>query len=296
MSSIDLATRSAAWVTRTFQGLPGRWRLVRWLEEHAETLAKLPPTTVRFGGTHQMRVNPVDENGRRVLVNGFEPAERLTRWFVRLLKTGDCVLDVGANVGYYTLVAAKMVGPTGTVHAFEASPDVFPWLETNAALNPAANIRIHACAVTDQCGETRFHTARSDKTGFSSIRDLGAEGASVATVPTVALDSMLDDLPAVRLVKIDVEGAELLVLRGMTNLIDRDQPFLISEIDDKFLQEMGFSATEMCAFLTERGYGLFRIVERGEIVPIADPPADRCNLLACPFTAEGLAAARVAHV
>jgi FkbM family methyltransferase len=291
--SLAVAARSVAWVTRTFHGLPGRWRLVRWLDQHADTLASLPPATVRFAGRYRMRVNPVDENGRRVYVNGFEPDERLTRHFIRLVRPGDCVIDVGANVGYYTMVSATLAGPQGSVHAFEASPHTLPWLKTNAALNPVMNIEVHGEAVTDACGRTQFFTATEDKTGYSSIRDLGQEAASVAEVETVSLDSMLDRLPPVRLVKIDVEGAEMLVLKGMRGLIERDHPFFITEIDDCFLRELGHSAAEQCSFLTERGYALFRIVERGDLVPLGEPPVDRCNLLACPNTPEGLAAARV---
>ena len=290
---MSLAVQGLAWVTRSFQELPGRWRLVRWLDRHTDAVAALPPQTVRFGRDHRMRVNPVDENGRHVYVNGFEPRERLTRHFVRLVRPGDCIIDIGANVGYYTMVAAKLVGPKGCVHAFEASPHNFPWLQTNAALNPVAKIHVHAQAVTDRDGEIEFYTASADRTGYSSIRNLGDQTGSVAKVPTIALDSMLDDLPATRLVKIDVEGAELLVFKGMQRLIERDKPFFIFEIDDSFLRELGATADEQCCFLTELGYGLHRIVERGELEPISTPPTDRCNILACPPGPEGLAASRL---
>lgn len=289
---MSLTVQGLAWMTRSFHNLPGRWRLVRWLDHHADTLAKLPPQTVHFADGLRMRVNPLDENGRRVYVNGFEPTERLTRHFIRLLRTGDCVIDVGANVGYYTMVAAKLVGPTGEVHAFEASPHNFPWLQTNAALNPIANIHIHREAVTDHCGEIQFYTANAECTGYSSIRNLGDQAADVTTVPTINLDLMLDELPATRLIKLDIEGAELLALRGMQGLLDRDQPFLIFELDDAFLRELGCSAREQCDFMQQRDYTLHRIVQRGDLVPVVEPPTDRCNILACPPTPEGLAAAR----
>lgn len=291
-----MAVRGMAWVTRNFHGLPGRWRLVRWLDDHEADVAGLPPQTVRFGGDYRMRVHPVDENGRRVFVHGFEARERLTRHFVRLLHPGDCVLDIGANVGYYTMVAAKLVGPGGCVHAFEASPQTFCWLKANARLNPAADIHVHDKAVSDECGEVTFHTAKEACTGYSSIRDLGAETGSVARVPSVSIDSILNDLPPVRLVKIDVEGAEMLVLRGMSGLIERDQPFVIFEVDDGFLRELGFSAQDLCDFMTQRGYHLHRIVARGDLEPLDGAPGERSNVLACPRTAEGLAAGRAGDV
>jgi FkbM family methyltransferase len=280
--AMPLAVQSLSWVTRNFHSLPGRWRIVRWLDQHEETFASLPPKTVRFVDRFRMRVNPIDENGRRIYVNGFQARERLTRHFIELLRAGDGVIDVGANVGYYTMVAAKLVGSTGCVHAFEASPRIFPWLRANAELNPTANIQVHSQAVTDRCGEVEFYTARAEKTGFSSIRNLGERADHVTVVPTVSLDSILDELPQIRLVKIDVEGAELLVLRGMQQLILRDRPHIIFEIDDCFLRELGADARQQCEFLIRLGYDLFRIVERGDLKPLIDAPADRCNILASP--------------
>lgn len=280
--ALPLAVKGLSWVTRSFPGLPGRWRIVRWLDQNERSFATLPPRTVRFAGNFRMRVSPVDENGRRVYVNGYQPRERLTRHFVRILRPGDCVIDVGANVGYYTIVAAKLVGPAGCVHAFEAAPRTCAALATNATLNPAANIHAHGQAVTDRCGATRLFAATPDRTGYSSIRNLGEQTEDVVTVPTISIDSMLAELPTTRLVKIDVEGAELLVLRGMRGLIERDRPYLIFEIDDGFLRELGASAPEVCEFLVDRDYQLHRIVARGELLPVTEPPTERCNILADP--------------
>jgi FkbM family methyltransferase len=280
--TLPLVVRGLSWVTRSFPNLPGRWRVLRWLNRHEQVFAALSPQTVRFARGFRMRVDPLDENGRRIYLNGYQPRERLTRHFVRLLRPGDCVVDIGANVGYYTMVAAKLVGPAGCVHAFEACPQTAEWLEANAALNSHANIHVHTQAVIDRCGETEFFTAAPERTGYSSIRDLGEQTAAVGTVPTITLDSMLDELPPTRLVKIDVEGAELLAFEGMRGLIDRDRPYLIFEIDDSFLRELGASARELCDFLTDCGYDLHRIVARGALVPVAERPTERCNLLASP--------------
>lgn len=280
---MSLAVRGLSWVTRNISNLPGRWRIVHWLDRHEASFAALPPKTVRFAGEFRMRINPIDENGRWIYVNGYQALERLTRHFVRLLRPGDCVIDIGANVGYYTMVAAKLVGATGCVHAFEASPQVFSWLRTNAELNPHASIRLHNQAVTDRCGEVTFYSASADRTGYSSIRDLGDVTHSSATVAAVTIDSILEEIPTTRLVKIDVEGAELLVLSGMRGLIDRDRPYFILEIDDTFLRELGADADQQCDFLRDAGYELFRIAERGELQPVTAAPTDRCNILARPI-------------
>lgn len=277
-----LPVRIACWATRNFHGLPGRWRLVRWVHDQRDALATMPAMTVRLADTYRMQVRPEDENGRYVYVNGFDPTERIARQFVRVLQPGDHAIDVGANIGYFALLAARVVGDTGTVHAFEASPHVLPTLRTNAELNPEARLFVHGKAVTDGPGEIEFHTAPADRRGYSSIRDLGDATAHTTRVPTTALDSMLDRFQPIRLVKIDVEGAELLVLRGMSELIARDQPVIVFELDDGFLRQLGASAQQVCDFLSERGYALRRIVAAGDLEPFTEPPTQRCNIFAAP--------------
>lgn len=287
-----IAIRSVAWLTRTFPKLPGWWRLVRWLEQQSNALGHLPPQTVRFGGGLRIRVRPEDENGRRVFIRAFEPTERLTRHFIRIVRPGDAVLDIGANMGYYTFVAALLVGPRGVVHAFEAAPTTLRLLQSNIALNPRIPARVHGQAVTDHCGEIEFYSAPPGCTGYSSIRDLGEQSAGVTRVPCITIDSILAELPPVRLVKLDIEGAELLALRGMTAMIERDEPFIISEVDDQFLRQLGQTADELHGFLTKRGYLLYRIGAGGALRPLPTAPRDRCNILACPPGTESLALAQ----
>ncbi len=277
-----VALRGLAWVTRHLRRMPGRWRLVRWLDRHAARLASAGPLTFTFAPGLRMHVDPLDENGRRALIEGFEPRDRIASNFIRILRPGDTVLDVGANAGYYTMIAALLVGHEGAVHAFEPSPAALPWLRASVAQSPSAPIHLHPVAVTDRCGHATFHVARPECTGYSSLRDLGADATRQVTVPTIPLDALLERLTPVRLVKIDVEGAELLVLRGMAGLIERDRPYIIVEVDDNFLRAQGGSAADVCSLLEHAGYTLLRIVERGDLEPLDAPPIVRCNLLAQP--------------
>lgn len=280
-----LPVQMACWTTRNFRKLPGRWRLVRWVQQRPEAFAGLAPRTVRFAGDLRLCVDPRDENGRFVYLHGFDPQERISRQFVRILRPGDHVVDVGANVGYFTFAAAHLVSPTGRVTAFEASPHLLPALRANAARNAGAPVEIHGVAVSDARGEVQFHAASPSHTGLSSMRPL-ADAAGTYRVPAVALDDLLDTLPPVRLVKMDVEGAEVRVLRGMQGLLRRDRPYIVTEINDAFLRELGSSAAELCAGLEAAGYALRRIGPRGTHIPFAAPPVESCNLLALPRGAE----------
>ncbi len=275
-----MAVSGTAWLTRHCHALPGRWRLLRWLERQRQAFTRPAVKTVSIGAGLRMCVDTGDENGRWVYMHGLERRERITRQFVRLLRPGDHAIDVGANVGYFTLLAAHLVGPDGSVRAFEPSPTVFPRLQANLRLNPRLNVRALPVAVADRRGRATFYSAPPDRSGYSSLRHLGPDTAGAVTVETVALDDLLTELPPTQLVKIDVAGAEWLVLQGMRRLLERDRPYLICEIDDGFLRELGADADRVCRFLRNSDYRLYRIVERGELVPVAAAPLDRCNLLA----------------
>lgn len=282
MTPPPILLHAASWLTRNARGYPGHWRLVRWLDQQKSALAKLPPTTVTLVDRVRMRPPLADENGRFVFINGYWPGERITRQFIDCIRPGDTVLDIGANIGYFTLVAAHLAGPSGHVHAFEASPVVLPILRENIRLNPHLNITLHPAAVSDHAGEIEFHTAAAGQLGYSSIRSSLAATQSVDRVPAITVDSLCDELPRVSFIKVDVEGAEQLVLTGARRLIQRDRPIIVSELDDAFLRELGSSAANLCATLRDHGYTLEEIITAGRRAPLTTPPVERCNLIATP--------------
>lgn len=255
------------WATRTFDRFPGRWRLMHWLSGRAGRLSGCRPRVVRTRGGFLAHVDPADVVQRHIFLQG--QFDEITRRLMHAVcRRGDCVLDVGANVGYFTMVAARAVGPVGAVHAFEASPVIAPLLRRNLRLNRMRQVTVHELAVSDRHGRLTFHTSTPDQRGRSSIRDLGDASAHTAEVPTLPLDAMLDDLPPVRLVKMDIEGAEPLALAGMRNLLRRDTPYLLLEMTDDWFRQMGSSAERICAELRAQGYRLFRTEYEG-VAPLA---------------------------
>jgi FkbM family methyltransferase len=161
-----------------------------------------------------------------LLANGeFDPG------FVRLLRhqlaRGDVVVDVGANIGLFTIEMARQVGKTGLVHAFESNPEVHELLQDNVYLNRVAGhlageVRCRAVAVGSTSGSAIVR-ARTTHRGVGSLTtpDGGPApgGADEIEVPVVSLDAELAGLVEIKLVKIDVEGSELAVLLGMDRLL-----------------------------------------------------------------------------
>jgi FkbM family methyltransferase len=154
------------------------------------------------------------------------------RFLRSLLRPGDNIIEVGANIGVHTVGLAKGVGPQGSVNAIEAQPAIFRVLCGNLALNRLANVAVHACG----CGNSRkvliapaadYSEAEPHNSGGIS---LVADGPGLP-VPIVPLDDLVRDIPTVRLIKVDVEGMELEVLEGAKTTITKHRPMLYVEND-----------------------------------------------------------------
>lgn len=171
-------------------------------------------------------------------------------------------------------------GRKGQVFAFEASPSTYERLQTLVKSNAFNNIKTFEVAVSDQAGELQFHCGPPDHTGTASLRDLADRTSAITRVKAVALDDLLDTLPAIRLIKIDVEGAETLVAQGMSKLIERDQPYILTEVTDNFLQSMGSSKASLIDFYLARGYSPYRV--QRNIAPYREEDESQCDVLMVP--------------
>lgn len=175
----------------------------------------------------------------------------------QIIRPGSLVLDIGANVGYHTLAFSKAVGPTGRVVSFEPQPGIFQLLATNIAINDLSNVT----ALNMALGEARgivdmppFNYEGSQNYGALDIRKMLKDERSVAQYTPVPLQK-LDEIAYARnasLIKADVEGMELAVLRGGMELIRRRQPalFLENNAPDE-------SSEQLLTFLSEIKYDCY---------------------------------------
>jgi FkbM family methyltransferase len=144
-----------------------------------------------------------------------------------LLGPGDWALDIGANIGHYTMRMAELVGPSGRVIALEPVPDTFSLLAANTRLFAHTNVSLLNVAASDRVAIAGMQIPRfaSGLSNYYQAR-LSAGSGNVAVL-TLPIDEL--SLPSVRLVKIDVEGHELPALKGMRGLLGHDHPVLIVE-------------------------------------------------------------------
>ena len=185
----------------------------------------------------------------------YEPAK--ARALQTLLPAGGVFLDVGGNKGDFSLQAARRLGPAGTVHVFEPEPSNGRWIQRSIDINRFDNVRLHQLALSDAAGTARLHIGT--KSGWHTLVAGQADREEdVVVVRTAALDTLLDEMQftkTVDVMKIDVEGAEMQVLRGARQTLERSRdvallldlhPQLGVSVDEVFslLAELGFT---MCA-------------------------------------------------
>ncbi|MBD3244266.1 MAG: FkbM family methyltransferase [Chitinivibrionales bacterium] len=153
----------------------------------------------------------------------------------RAVVPGAVVYDIGANVGFFTVLFARLVGSTGRVLAFEPVPANASLVRANAGRNGFAQVAVHEWAVSDSCGEAELWVAAF--AGGSALVEAAKppDAVSKIRVRTVSVDSMVfgRKMPVPDFVKIDVEGAEENVLRGMQKTLSKHRPTLVYEIDAK---------------------------------------------------------------
>ena len=217
------------------------------------------------GGERRLVVNGlpmwVDTRDRVIathLVGGgvWEPSE--TAVFLAQLREGMCIFDVGANIGYYTLLAARAVGPSGCVYAFEPEPGNFGLLTRNVVENGFASVRLVHAAVSNREGTVRLHLDEANFGAHSleagSVRT--SAGRSVE-VETVRLDRFVEEARSFEagvLVKVDVQGAEALVVEGGLRLLGLPKVTLLLEIWPEALGRAKADAEDLLASLEGLGF------------------------------------------
>ena len=233
--------------------------------------------------------NVVEVQGSKMYVDVFDPdpsmrrtfrayalsrvhEESTTNLFRNIVKEGDVVVDLGANVGYFTLLAAKLVGSKGKVYSFEPEPRNYGYLLKNIQLNGYDHVIASQKAVADRPGTVKLFFCRYD-TGHHTIQKYDGIQAyrpdfvdvmkEFVEVEQVSLDDYFKGIMTpVNVIKMDVEGAEMLALAGMEQLIKRNKNLvMLIEFFPLLIREMGQPPEEFARRLLEDFHFTVSVVE-----------------------------------
>ena len=239
--------RGAAAVLRRTTDFPGRWRVCqRALKEVRAVGGGMRPTTIRTKHGFLMECDPGDWVGQHIFVTGTWE-DTTTRIVQACVTPGATVVDVGANIGFYTLLMSRLVGERGRVIAFEPMPLGIERLRRNLRLNDASNVDVIEQAASAQPGSASFFLGPREHTSISSLRPI--EGAATVAVTCTTLDTVLAEHPRIDFLKMDVEGAEPDVLAGAGRTLRNGIPYVVAEVSSpdwpQTLLDLGFEMFEI---------------------------------------------------
>ncbi|WP_406343274.1 FkbM family methyltransferase [Streptomyces sp. NBC_00648] len=214
----------------------------------------------RFGAS--FAVDTTDLIQRYLYMYGiWEP--HMTRWLQRRLRPGDTFIDVGSNIGYYGVLASRLVGETGRVVTVEASPTFHRRVLRHAKLNRCDNIRAVNSAVSDRSQMLKFILASSRNMGATSSVPYEGPAESTFEVEAHPLPEILapTEIANARVIKIDVEGAEGAVVRGLAPMLGKLRPDaeITVEVTPQRMQQLGDDVAELLATMQEHGFHTYRL-------------------------------------
>ncbi|MBV8225160.1 MAG: FkbM family methyltransferase [Verrucomicrobia bacterium] len=191
------------------------------------------------------------------------------RMYLSLIRRGDVVMDIGANVGYFTELFSDLVGPSGQVHAFEPLPSTFEQLSRNLAGFPRyENVFLNCVALGDANNRVTLFIPNGDHAQAALVRHRTGSWASnrmrEVKVDMIPLDRYSTRIERIDFVKCDAEGSELLVLRGGESTFRRCRPKLFLEVEEFWTSSFGWTPQNVVNFLRELGYqSFYRLGPRG---------------------------------
>jgi FkbM family methyltransferase len=257
-----------------------------WLKIYAvrsRIFSWLPPLPVRLPwGDWWLAYG--DAMGMHILLHdNFEQGEQ--GFLQQFIRPGMAILDIGAHHGLYSLLASKKVSPGGHVIAFEPSPRELRRLRRHLSLNRRRNVQVEPLALGNTEETRELYVVLGQETGCNSLRQPAiSDPVKKVRVPVTTIDRYIQrtGIQRVDFVKLDVEGAELEVLKGGSRLLSDFKPAILCELADVRTGPWGYRSMEIYEFLAALGYRWFSITPEGRLLSCPKKEYFHENLLAVP--------------
>lgn len=236
-------------------------------------LAKSKVVVTNFDGNLQMHLSLSDHMQRRIFWMGYYSRE-IVALLKKCIKPGMTVLDVGANIGEISLVAANLVGNDGKVIAYEPVTSIADKLQTHVSLNDLTQIQVQRVGLSSKnqtnvpiygsCGQD----VKDDHNGLASLFGQNKDEAIVEYINITTIDDSVASLGLsnIDLIKIDIEGGEYECLLGAEKILKKYRPMLVVEVQEFSAQQAGWKPEELFRFLENFNYEFFTIKNNGNLV------------------------------
>jgi FkbM family methyltransferase len=217
----------------------------------------------------KIAVDPEDHRTAPIEILNFgeyEPEE--TQVIRRIAERMDTMLDIGANIGWYSLMASKL-NPKAIIHSFEPIPATYRRLFHNFSLNASEHLQCYNYGFSDEPGSFPFYFYPEGGVNASMQNLAGRDDVSVIDCELRTLDSALEWLPSnnrIDFIKCDVEGNELFVLKGGLQLLGKHKPILLCELLRKWSASFGYHPNEAVDLLKSIGYNIYTVGSNGNLV------------------------------
>jgi len=267
-------------------GNPILWKFSRWLQKklYPQPNANEAHELVVPYDSGLININTSSNIEYRILFRQY-PEPEIARLIKHVVTPGAVCLDVGANIGAYTLLMAFCAGPTGKVISLEPHPHLCERLLKNVALNGLQNVEVLQAALSDSNGEAPLYTYEEGAQEQTTSSLLPAQGLPAEVrVQTVTGHTLQEeyDLSSCSLIKLDVEGHESVCLRQLSDVIAGSHPLILCEYVKKNWDRANASLNDTRKFLQTHGYDIY-CVHNELMQPLKSPP-HKCDLFCVPCT------------
>jgi len=215
------------------------------------------------------RFNPIEVHGQKMFIESSDGLELFIKptheefeleLFKKEIKKGDYILDIGAHIGYYSLIAAEIVGSQGKIFAFEPDPESFALLRKNIKINNYNNITPVQKAVSDENKKGKLYL--DEKRARNRIYDSLENNRSIE-IEVLKLDDFIKE--KVDFIKMDIEGSEVFALKGMKSILDKNKQLkLMTEFYPILIRKSGSDPMDFLNLLKEHGFSINKINSEGK--------------------------------
>jgi FkbM family methyltransferase len=207
----------------------------------------------------------------RVITQTHDYEPHVSKIFCEYLRPGMRVLDIGASIGYFSLLAASLVAPNGFVYSWEPSPANVKMLYASQLVNAFSNMEIMQAAAAEKTSLLKYFRAFSNGNVAEVAGARSEDILSAETVMGLRIDDFVSPDIRIEFVKIDVEGYEFKALNGALKTIERSRPVIVSEFSPESLQHAsGVSGRQYLEFLAQLGYDIFVLTDAGPVAASSD--------------------------